>query len=88
MFKALLINPPRDHLVHLEVPDFVDLGEISSFPPIGLMYLAQGVKATHPEMGIDILDCVADGLGYDQIAEYILKTRPQIIGITSFTYTL
>lgn len=87
MFKALLINPPRDNVVHLDCPDFVDLGSISSFPPIGLMYLAQGLRDKIPEIEVSILDSVAEGLNHAEIGDQVSKRSPDVIGVTATTYT-
>lgn len=82
-----LINPPRDNLVHLDLPQFVDLGEISSFPPIGLMYLAQALREKMPSSAISIIDCVAENLNHSQIAAKIAAEAPAVVGLTAFTYT-
>ena len=87
MSKVLLINPPRRHLVRLETLDFVDLGEISSIPPMGLMYVAQALREKNTDIEVSILDCVPDNLDYEQVAQHVLVTNPQIVGLTSFTYT-
>jgi len=87
MFRILLINPPRAHLVKLDTPSNVDLGEISAFPPIGLMYLAQALRKKSGDFAVQILDAVPPGLSYSQIADKALKFKPDIIGITTFTFT-
>jgi anaerobic magnesium-protoporphyrin IX monomethyl ester cyclase len=74
-------------LVRLEVPDLVDLGDISSFPPVGLMYLAQALRKKNAEIEVSILDCVPDSLNYERVADYVLAMDPQVVGLTSFTYT-
>lgn len=87
MFKILLINPPREHLVQLDTTSNVDLGEISSFPPIGLMYLAQGLRQKNSEFKVKILDAVADNLDYWQIIDKVKEFAPQIVGLTTFSFT-
>jgi len=89
MFKILLINPPREHLVKLNIPGTinVDLGEISSFPPMGLMYLAQAVRQHNQDFRVKILDAIPEKISYDQITEMALAYSPQVIGITAHTYT-
>ncbi|MDR3641672.1 MAG: radical SAM protein [Humidesulfovibrio sp.] len=87
MFHIVLINPPRRHVVELDLPGFVDLGEISSFPPIGLMYLAQALRQESPLNHVTILDCVADGLDAEQTAQKVKELAPDLVGITSFTFT-
>lgn len=46
---------------------FVDLGEISSFPPIGLMYLA-GYIRKHSDHQLKVIDSVAEGMSYSNIS--------------------
>ncbi len=89
MFKILLINPPREHVARPDTPKTinVDLGEISSFPPMGLMYLAQAVRRHNQDFRVKILDAVPEKISYDQIAKMALDYSPQVIGITAHTYT-
>ncbi len=87
MFRILLINPPRDHLVHLNTKANVDLGEIASFPPIGLMYLAQGLRMKNPAFEVRILDAVVDKLTLAQVLDQVKTFSPRIVGITATTYT-
>lgn len=86
-FRIVLINPPRDHLVHLDVRDFVDLGEISSFPPIGLMVLAQALRRKNPRFSVSILDSVVKRMDYAGIGRYVSEQKADLVGITSFTFT-
>ncbi|MFQ5502763.1 MAG: B12-binding domain-containing radical SAM protein [Phycisphaerae bacterium] len=87
MFKILLINPPRDHLVRLDTPKNVDLGEISSFPPIGLMYLAEALRRRDATFDVRILDAVTAGHGYEAVAAVVSEYQPDVVGLTLFTYT-
>jgi radical SAM superfamily enzyme YgiQ (UPF0313 family) len=85
--NIVLVNPPRDNLVKLDLEDFVDLGDISSFPPIGLMYLAQGLRNRVPDADVTIIDSVVEGLDFNQIAERVNSIKPDVVGITATTYT-
>ncbi|MBI4594965.1 MAG: cobalamin B12-binding domain-containing protein [Candidatus Tectomicrobia bacterium] len=85
--KILLINPPREHMIKWTVNDWeLDLGEISSFPPIGLMYLASYLRATtHHE--VEVLDAIADKMDYESLRQRLRVFNPDVVGITSFTFT-
>lgn len=85
--KVLLINPPREHMIHWSVNDWeLDLGEISSFPPIGLMYLASYLREhTHHE--VRIVDAIAEKMNYGSLKQRLNEFSPDVVGITSFTYT-
>ena len=85
--NIVLVNPPRDNLVRLDLETFVDLGDISSFPPIGLMYLAQGLRNHIPDVNVSIIDAVVENLNYQQIAAKIVSLAPVAVGITLTTYT-
>jgi len=53
----------------------------ASFPPLGLLYIASGVKKA---LGIDavIADTYAEGLTADEAVASILARSPEIVGIT------
>jgi len=89
MFKVLLINPSREHLARLDISrDFsLDLGDISSFPPMGLMYLAQALRQRSAIFEIKILDAVVNGLSCEEVVSKVLEYDAQVIGITAYSYT-
>jgi len=85
--RVLLINPPREHMIRWTVTDWeLDLGEISSFPPLGLMYLASYLKE-HTHHVCRIIDAVAEKMNYEDLKQGISAFGPDIVGITSFTFT-
>jgi len=64
----------------------LDLGEISSFPPIGVMYVAAYLKEySHHE--VIIIDAIAEKINYEGLQKIFSEVKPNIVGITSFTYT-
>ena len=85
--KVLLINPPRKHMIRWTVTDWeLDLGEISSFPPLGLMYLASYLRE-HTNYACGIIDAVAENMNYEQLKHGARAFGPDVVGITSFTFT-
>ena len=85
--KILLINPPRFNIVKWTANDWeIDLAEISSFPPLGLMYIASYIKR-HSAYDVMIMDAVAEGMSYEAIGQAIKAYSPDVVGISSFTYT-
>lgn len=85
--KVLLINPPRDHIIRWSANDWeLDLGEISSFPPIGLMYLAGYLRA-HTRHAVRIIDAVAEKMTAPGLKQTMADFGADVVGITSFTYT-
>ena len=84
--KILLLNPPRFNMIKISSDWFVDLGEISSFPPIGLMYIA-GYLRKHSNYKISLVDSIAEGMSYSDIEILFKKEQPDVLGITAFTFT-
>lgn len=85
--KILLINPPRFDIVKWTANDWeLDLGDISSFPPLGLMYIASYIKK-HTDHDTKIIDAVAERLSYEALGKILSDYKPDVAGISSFTYT-
>lgn len=84
--KVLLINPPAENLVKTFAPDSIT-EEMGYYSPMGLLYIATYAKAKHgSRFQIEILDAQVERMGYDRIREYIKKTKPDIVGISSMTF--
>lgn len=78
--KVVLINPPLPE-ESLKNPVVVNL--FSNAMPLGICYLAAVLK----KEGIDvnILDAAAERLNIEKCGEWIIKEKPDILGITSTT---
>ena len=70
-----LVNPPYPLGSHLHPP----------FLPLGLGYLAAVLEKNNYK--VDIIDCQALKIGYDEAKEEIKTRQPDIVGITSTTLT-
>ena len=70
-----LVNPPYPVGSHLHPP----------FLPLGLGYLAAVLEKNNYK--VDIIDCQALKIGYDEAKEEIKTRQPDIVGITSTTLT-
>jgi anaerobic magnesium-protoporphyrin IX monomethyl ester cyclase len=70
-----LVNPPYPIGSHLHPP----------FLPLGLGYLAAVLEKNNYK--VDIIDCQALKIGYDEAKEEIKTRQPDIVGITSTTLT-
>ena len=84
--KILLINPPHKNTITTNVPKIIEEG-VGFIPPLGLMYIAGYIKKTTNHK-IEILDCNVEDIDYDQLKEEITTRKPDIIGITTMTFTL
>lgn len=84
--KILLINPPHKNTITTNIPKIIEEG-IGFIPPLGLMYIAGYIKKnTNHE--IEILDCNVENIDYDELKTEIEIRKPDIIGITTMTFTL
>ncbi|MEW5896866.1 MAG: radical SAM protein [Nanoarchaeota archaeon] len=54
-------------------------------PPIGLGYLAAYVKSKSSNINIKLLDCLKEKYNHQDFEDYIIKEKPDIVGITAFT---
>ncbi len=83
--KILLVQPPSDYKLRTHVPGMVE-SRSGALPPLSLMYLAAMMKGTPHEVAI--LDCDADILNAEQVRAAIKGHNPDIVGITSTTFTI
>jgi anaerobic magnesium-protoporphyrin IX monomethyl ester cyclase len=70
-----LVNPPYPSGSHQHPP----------FTPLGLGYLAAVLERNQYQ--VDVIDCQALGLTYEEFKNEIGKRQPNIVGITSTTLT-
>jgi radical SAM superfamily enzyme YgiQ (UPF0313 family) len=84
--KVLLISPPAFNAIRGDSSDIFE-EESGIYPPLGLMYVAAYLKA-HTDHSVEILDTQANGLTYSQIEKEIRRISPDIVGITTLTFTL
>ena len=84
--KILLINPPQFNTISSCMPKVLEQG-LDFMPPLGLMYLA-GYLKKYSSYDVKILDCQVEELNYQNLKEKILQESPDVIGITTMTFTL
>lgn len=84
--KILLINPPSFTTIESEVPEVVR-EERGYNPPLGILYIA-GYLEKNSDVEVEILDAQVEELNLKQIEERIKKSSPDVIGITTMTFTL
>src|SRR3990170_6291465 len=70
-----LVNPPYPSGSHQHPP----------FTPLGLGYLAAVLEKHHYE--VDVIDCQALKLSYEEFKSEIGKRQPNVVGMTSTTLT-
>lgn len=84
--KIILINPPISKL-HDPAPIEVLMENDDSMPPLGLLYLA-GYLEKYTNYQIETLDCQIEGIEHGELKELIEKKNPDIVGVTTMTFTL
>ena len=84
--KVLLINPPRSNEIVGNNPSIIE-EERGHNPPLGLLYLAAYLERENRHE-VSVLDCQAEGVGYDALSGRIEAIDPAIVGITAMTLTL
>ena len=70
-----LVNPPYPSGSHQHPP----------FTPLGLGYLAAVLEKNN--YAVDVIDCQALGISYDEFKHELSKRQPTIVGMTSTTLT-
>jgi len=84
--KILLINPTTFNMLPTMLPKSID--EARGYnPPLGLLYLAAYLQE-YSRHQVEILDCQVEELNYKQIESHIREKDPNIIGLTTMTFTL
>lgn len=76
--KIILINPMYTAYGGME-------GHGGKSPPLNLGYLAAYVREKRKDYEVSILDAEALGMTFENIAVYLGKEKPDIVGITSST---
>jgi anaerobic magnesium-protoporphyrin IX monomethyl ester cyclase len=84
--KVLLINPPIDNMITTNIPSYAE-EERGYNPPLGLMYVAAYAEQ-HTDCEIEILDMLAEEITYNQLESELRRRKPDIVGITTTTFTL
>ena len=84
--NVLLINPPIENMITTNIPDFVDT-ERGYNPSLGIMYIAAYAEK-YTDYKIEILDMIVEEMGYDTLKNEIKKRKPDVVGVTTTTFTL
>ncbi len=83
--KVLFIYPPAHNIIRTNLPTVVE-EEKGYYPPLGLMYVAANLER-ETDFEIEVLDTQVKGLDYEAIREYLNKSRPDVVGIQTMTFT-
>ena len=90
--RILIINPPAENTV-IENPDeegeeFLEADSFGAFPPLGALYVLSWLEKNTEGHQLFFKDCVAEGVRYPELREYIEAIQPDVVGVTSFTVCL
>ena len=84
--NVLLINPPIENMITTNLPEFVNT-ERGYSPSLGIMYIAAYAEK-YTNHKIEILDMIVEERSYDGLEKEIKKRDPDIVGVTTTTFTL
>jgi anaerobic magnesium-protoporphyrin IX monomethyl ester cyclase len=84
--NILLINPPAENELVGNNPPIID-EERGYNPPLGLLYIAAYLEK-HSNHKIEVLDAQVEGIGYDELETKVAEKKPDVVGITTMTFTL
>ena len=83
--KVLLINLPEEgSCADFYTPSYT-IGSFSTYPPLGLLYIATAIKDKYP---VEILDTVALKYSTEEIVKKIIEKAPDVLGISIQTMRL
>jgi len=84
--KLLLLYPPDKNLIDTGLPEILEEG-VGFSPPLGLLYLASSVRQ-RTNWEVELIDCAAEQLTFEQIRTRIDEAKPDVLGITVTTHQL
>ncbi|MEW6095220.1 MAG: radical SAM protein [bacterium] len=84
--KVLLINPTQKNMITTCLPSYVE-EEAGFYPPLGLALIA-GYLGEYTNFKVEIIDALAQKLSLPQLETQIQQTSPDVVGITTTTFTL
>lgn len=84
--KVLFIVPPESHSIESYTSKKIIKGR-EFRPNLGLLCVA-GYLRYKTQISPVIIDCLAEGIGYDRIEEIIQKYDPDIVGMSVLTFNL
>jgi len=84
--KILLINPSSENEILSCNPEIIKT-ERGFDPPLGLLYLA-GYLKKYSDYELKMIDAQVEKLSYSKLKERIKEFSPDIIGITTMSFTL
>ena len=84
--NILLINPSVENMITTNLPEFVNT-ERGYNPSLGIMYIAAYAEK-YTDHKIEILDMIVEEMSYDELENEIKKRKPDVVGVTTTTFTL
>lgn len=81
---AVLVQPPDWGAVGSLVPKYSESGGIGFKPPQGILYVATALKTFTPHR-VEVIDALAEGLSFEDLARRVADLRPDVVGISAWT---
>lgn len=90
--NILLLNPPAENVIKefqdREGKGFLEAADYGKFPPLGLLYVLAYAQQQLPHHAYFFVDCVAEGISYEELSVRLKQIKPDVVGLTSFTIAL
>ncbi len=92
--KVLFVNPPPENTIleqtskKEEDSRFMEVEELGSYPPLGLLYVASFLEKKSPQHEIHFIDCVGERIDHEILKQRMKELQPDVVGVTSFTISL
>lgn len=84
--KIIFINPPTEQVLSTNVPEVVEQST-GLIPPLGILYVAAYLKK-YSQNEIKILDLQLEKKLEPELIDYLLKEKPDIIGMTAISFMM
>lgn len=84
--KISLISPPKESPIKSYRGSWqLESDDIGAFPPLGLFYLQATLRSKFPNIQTDVLDTLMRKMSHEDVRQYLIKERPDVVGISSFS---
>ncbi|MBD3388584.1 MAG: radical SAM protein [Candidatus Altiarchaeales archaeon] len=83
--RVLFINPPDENMIDTEVPEILSRSRGCN-PQLGMLYLASSLVWAGHE--VEVVDAQVEGLGYGDIRKRIVRSSPDVLGLSAMSFTL
>ncbi len=85
--KVLFVVPPEVTYFGASAAEVADKGR-ECRPKLGIVMVASYLKSKNATVDIKLLDCPAEGYGFDEYIDSVRQWNPDVIAFTAVTFTI